>query len=101
MAPQEGGDSQNSAGSEAAFYDNTGSNEGSAPAVEPEPAPSRDYQSEARDTSSSSSQSHLPLAHFEPAPRVEPSGGGESKQPYVVWSSAPAADKGPANQDHE
>jgi len=48
------------------------------------PPPPREYHAEPRD----SGPAHEPLAHFEPAPR--PEGAAENKQPYVVWSSAPA-----------
>jgi ribonuclease E len=98
LASQEGGEDQGPPSADSAGNDNNGSYEGSAPAAEREPAPVREYHSEPRDSSSSSSQAHLPLAHFEPAPRVEPAGG--EVKPYVVWSSAPA-DKGPAGRDQE
>ncbi len=48
------------------------------------PPPPREYHAEPRDTGAA----HEPLAHFEPAPR--PEGASDNKQPYVVWSSAPA-----------
>jgi ribonuclease E len=97
-ASQEGGGDQGTPGAEPGGFDDNGSHEASAPSGEREPAPVREYHSEPRDSSSSSSQTHLPLAHFEPAPRTE-SPGGEVK-PYVVWSSAPT-DKGPAGRDQE
>ncbi len=96
MAPQEGGEERGSSGAESGGYENNSSHEGSAPSAEREPAPAREYHSEPRE--SSSSQANLPLAHFEPAPRVEPSGG--EVKPYVVWSSAPA-DKGPSRDSGE
>ncbi len=92
-APEGAGENPGSASADAGGYEGNGSHE-SAPSAEREPAPAREYHSEPRETSS---QTHLPLAHFEPAPRAEPA--GESK-PYVVWSSAPV-DKGPANRDQE
>ena len=96
-APEGAGDSPGaaSADADAGGYEGNGSHE-SAPPVERElaPAPAREFHAEPRE---SSSQTHLPLAHFEPAPRVEPA--GESK-PYVVWSSAPV-DKVPPNRDQE
>ncbi len=88
MSPAEGGEQGGSGGAEPGGYENNDSQAGAAPVGEREPAPPREYHSEPRE----SSQTHLPLAHFEPAPRPEPA-GGESK-PYVVWSSAPA-DRGP------
>ena len=96
MAPQEGGEEPSSSGAESGGYESNGSPEGSAPAGEREPAPAREYHAEPRE--SASSQAHLPLAHFEPAPRAE-SPGGDVK-PYVVWSSAPA-DKGPSRDSGE
>jgi hypothetical protein len=96
MVAPEGGENAGSPGADSGSFDNNGSQEGTAPQAEREPAPAREYHSEPRE--SSSSQTPLPLAHFEPAPRVEPA-GGEAK-PYVVWSSAPA-DKGPGNHDQE
>jgi ribonuclease E len=96
MAAPEGGENAGFPGADSAGSESNGSHEGAAPQGEGEPAPVREYHSEPRE--SSSSQTHLPLAHFEPAPRVEPA-GGEAK-PYVVWSSAPA-DKGPGNRDQE
>jgi ribonuclease E len=92
-APEGAGESPGSASADSGGYEGNGSHE-SAPPAEREPAPPREYHSEPRE---SSSQTHLPLAHFEPAPRVEPA--GESK-PYVVWSSAPV-DKPPPNRDQE
>jgi ribonuclease E len=50
------------------------------------PPPPREYHAEPRDTGPA--RESTPLAHFEPAPRTE--GASENKQPYVVWSSAPA-----------
>jgi ribonuclease E len=53
---------------------------------EPQPQP----RPEPREPSVSSTEAPRPAAPFEP-----PAGGesGERKQPYVVWSSAPSADK--------
>ena len=90
MGAQEGGENASSQSADSAGFDSGDAHEGPAPQAEREPAPVREYHSEPRE--SSSAQTHLPLAHFEPAPRAEPA-GGEAK-PYVVWSSAPA-DKGP------
>jgi ribonuclease E len=50
----------------------------------PEPA-AREYRAEPRE--SGSAPETVPLAHFEPSPRPEPSGA--PNKPYVVWSSAP------------
>ncbi len=50
----------------------------------PQAEPPREYHAEPREPVSE----HVPLAHFEPAPRTE--AAPEQKQPYVVWSSAPA-----------
>ena len=50
----------------------------------PEPA-ARESRAEPRE--SGTAHESVPLAHFEPSPRPEPS--GTSNKPYVVWSSAP------------
>jgi ribonuclease E len=44
---------------------------------------------------------HRPLAHFEPAPPIESSSSGSSKQPYVVWSSAPSSPESPPRDTEE
>jgi hypothetical protein len=63
---------------------NNGSHDAAPDVPQREPPPPREYHAEPRD----SGPAHEPLAHFEPAPR--PEGSAENKQPYVVWSSAPA-----------
>jgi len=79
-APQDfGGDA-----AAPAHEGNNGSHGASSDLPERAPPPPREYHAEPRD----SGPTHEPLAHFEPAPR--PEGASESKQPYVVWSSAPA-----------
>ena len=52
----------------------------------PAAAPPREYHAEPREAGPA--HEPAPLAHFEPTPR--PEGPAENKQPYVVWSSAPA-----------
>ncbi len=79
------------AGPSPAHEGNNGSHGGSSeqPERSPDrspPPPPREYHAEPRD--SGPAHDSAPLAHFEPAPR--PEGGSENKQPYVVWSSAPA-----------
>ncbi len=51
----------------------------------PEPV-AREYHTEPREPAVS--HESVPLAHFEPGPRPEPS--GTPNKPYVVWSSAPS-----------
>ncbi|MBS0580952.1 MAG: Rne/Rng family ribonuclease [Proteobacteria bacterium] len=94
MAPTEAGEERRPS-DDAGGQDSGGPGaEGAAPverAAEP-----REYHSEPRETGDT--QSHLPLAHFEPAPRPEPSGG--EVKPYVVWSSSPS-EKGGGDRDRE
>ncbi len=52
---------------------------------EPEPAV-REYHAEPREPGPA--HESMPIAHFEPSPKPEPSAGTQTK-PYVVWSSAP------------
>ena len=68
----------------SAHEGNNGSHGVPSDVPERAPPPPREYHAEPRD----SGPAHEPLAHFEPAPR--PEGAAENKQPYVVWSSAPA-----------
>jgi hypothetical protein len=93
MSAAESGEQAGTPDADAGGYESDSSPEGAPPAAEREPAAPREYHAEPRE----SSQTHLPLAHFEPAPRPEPA-GGEAK-PYVVWSSAP--DRGPGRSDQE
>ena len=44
---------------------------------------------------------HRPVAHFEPTPPIESGPSGSSKQPYVVWSSAPSAPESPPRDNEE
>jgi hypothetical protein len=56
--------------------------EGAAPEREVrEPSPPREHPVEAHE--SAPPHEPAPIAHFEPTPKPD------SKQPYVVWSSAP------------
>jgi hypothetical protein len=54
-------------------------------AERPSEAEQRGYHAEPREAGPA--HEATPIAHFEPSPRPEPSGGGK---PYVVWSSTPA-----------
>jgi ribonuclease E len=98
MAAGEGGEDRGPSDVDAGGSDSSGSggSESAAPAERPAAEP-REYHSERRDAPET--QSHLPLAHFEPAPRPE-SSGGEVK-PYVVWSSSPSDKGGGSNRDRE
>jgi hypothetical protein len=93
MPAAEGGEQADAPGAEAG-YENNGSQSGAPSPGEGESAAPRDYHAEPRE----SSQTHLPLAHFEPTPRPEPAGG--EVKPYVVWSSAPT-DRDPGRSDQE
>ncbi|HEY2808378.1 MAG TPA: Rne/Rng family ribonuclease [Steroidobacteraceae bacterium] len=94
MPAAEGGEQAGGPGAESGGYENNGSPADAPSPGEGESAAPRDYHAEPRE----SSQTHLPLAHFEPTPRPE-SAGGEAK-PYVVWSSA-STDRDPGRSDQE
>ena len=92
----EGGFSAAEAGPQAEPYN--GSHDTAPPvSQERDSAPPRQYHAEPP-REPAASHDPAPLAHFEPAPRPE---GPASDKPYVVWSSAPAADKGAGGRGTE